>query len=559
MTIKQRLFSILVAGFTIITIQAIDFDNFSQTPCNTCDQVKLNDFWTKAKNGEFDKEEIKKHLDSEILNNKNKSYEDYSNILQQAVCSGKIDPSYQPHLLYSKEYNSNDKDDIVGIAIQKEDLNLLDICLEQEYSPNDPITINKEKISILRALKSTPFSGKKPHLLHLQIWSRLKKYNANFNMPIDDRKRTLLHDLIHDSDVPEQVSLIQWLLKETNIDINKPDVDGNTAGHIIAHYHGINPYSKSKNHEAAFDIFKNNSFNPLQRNNYGQTAKDMIRTHSEKNQKIISLWEQYETEYKLNNPDYATNQKCYNQQNTINLNPIVTSQKAQKAYNFFPRDSKIGNFCKNNPLNLDCLRLAELFTAANKAYHAIVDENNISNSCSNYSKEEKILREKIYFKKDNILEKMRNKTFTNEELNLLDPETQKQLDNVKELGFPEKDVLIEKIINVIGNIPFLKNELAIVEQQHQNASKEFTKAIIKEQECCKKIEGNYQPLYFDKCQDSWYHQSVKKLLKKVITNPFYTKQLHQGKEIDVLTPEVEEECLLIGKALYNARYNQKQS
>ena len=560
MIIKQRLFSLLIAGFTVITGQAMNFDEFSQIPCKTCDQVKLNDFWTKAKNDEIDPKTIKKHLESELLNNEEKSYEDCSDTLQQAICSGKIDFSYQPGLTYSNEYYYSNENDLVGLAIEKEDLQLLDICLEQGYSPNNPITVGKEKKSILDAINSKyPSYYNKLNLnLCLQMWSRLKKYNADFNMPIGDKKETLLHYLVRDSNAPEKAFLIQWLLKETNLDINKPNVDGNTAGHDIAYYCTVQHY---KTNEAAFDVLTNNNFNPLQRNNYGQTTADMIYPHmktgyNHHDKEMIKLWKECETEYKLNNPDYATNQKCYNQISTINL--TITPEEAQKAYGFFPQDSTIGTFCKHNPFNQDCLQLAELFTAANTALHAIVTGNHILDSCSNYDKEETDLRKKISSITDNISKKINNRTLTNKELNLLDPETREQLANIEQLDFEKRHFLREKIINTIGDIPLLENMLNAIIQKHQIASKKYTKVSIKAQDSLKRIEGNYQPLYFDHCQDSWYHKSVKNLLKKVITNPFYTKQLHQNKEIDVLTPEVEEECLKISEALYNARYNKNR-
>ena len=556
MIVKQKLLSLLVAGFAVLTGQAMDFDEFSQKPCKTCDQVPLNDFWTKAKNGEFDQQTIEKHLRSELRKNGDKSYEECSNILHQALCSGKIDHSYQPFFGYSKHYPY--ETDLVGLAIEKEDLELLDICLEQGYSPNNPITIDKEKKSILEAINSRfRFYYKKNPNLCLQVWSRLKKHNADFNIPINKQEETLLHDFIHGSYLPQEALLGQWLLNNTNIDINRPDVYGNTAGHRIADYCGMPSYTYEIS-EAAFNVLKQNNFNPLQRNNYGQTTRDMIRSYAEKDEKIITLWKEYETEYKLNNPDYATNQKCYNQKNSINL--TITPQEAYNAYDFFPKNAKIRTFCKRNFLDHDCLQLAELFIAANEAYHAGEYKENIRKSDRSYSEEKNALKEKIYSIKDNvnITKKICDKALTDKELNLLDLETKEQLANIEQLNFEERFFLVTKIRNVLTNLPLLENLLTNVEQKCQIASEEYTKVNIKEQENLKRIKGNYQPLCFDNCQDSWYHKSVKKLLKKVITNPFYTKQLHQGKEIDVLTPEVEEECLKISEALYNARCNQKQ-
>ncbi|HLJ31861.1 MAG TPA: hypothetical protein VKU36_05455 [Candidatus Babeliales bacterium] len=450
--------------------------------------------------------------------------EEAHQLFTQAINSG-IQPS--TIVAFKHDY------DIIGYAIDKKDKNLLITCFEKGYSPDSLVLYKDKKIP---ALAVVPFD----------FWPLFKKYKANFNIMLkDNRYRTLLHKFIPTNDNHE----IQWLLKETNMDINQPDGDGNTIGHIFVN-NAL--YGNEKEDKEVFNLLKSYDIDPFQKNNDNKTPKEiaqknllasqtgMIRYQSTFPQ-MLSLWEDYEKEYAQNIHKKAKT-RCYCEifvdlKNPCLLSEDFTTDQIQDAYNFFPQDSRIGSFCKQHPANPDCIILAKHYICFNNVDRITEKIKTIQSQINALEKEEKIVDKAL-----NDSDKLSKE----EKLNLLEPETREKYNKRAQLSAKEQFDLNEVIRTEqekkLG-ITDLENQHDSIKDQLNQLESEFKIIRSQRDQADEKIYGYYSALDFAICSGkSAYHRAVKNLLAMI--------------------PDEQEkyiEAACINEGLHNAYNNKKQS
>jgi hypothetical protein len=455
--------------------------------------------------------------------------EEAHQLFTQAINSG-IQPS--TIVAFKHDY------DIIGYAIDKKDKNLLITCFEKGYSPDSLVLYKDKKIPALAVVPS-------------DFWPLFKKYNAHFNIMLKDNTYgTLLHKFIPINDNHE----IQWLLKETNIDINQPDGDGNTVGHILVNNAR---YENEKEDKELFNLLKSYGINPFQKNNTNETPKEIAQKNLLKSQKgmikyqsifpkMLSLWEDYEKEYAQNITNKKVKKYCYCEifkdlKNPCLLSEGFTTDRIQDAYNFFPKDSRIGSFCKQHPTNPDCITLAKHYICFNNVDLIAEKIKIIPSQIYALEKEEKIVDKAL-----NDSEEQYYALSKEEQLNLLEPETREKYNTRAQLSAEEEIALDKAIVDEqekkLGIVD-LKNRQNTIKNQLHQLEKELKATAQQYDEAHEKIYGYYSALDFAICSGkSAYHHAVKNLLAMI--------------------PDEQEkyiEAACINEGLHNAYNNKKQS
>jgi len=459
-------------------------------------------------------------------------------LFTQAVQSG-IAPSTPTRLIDVSQR------DIMAYALEKKNQQLVERCFEHGYSPDNLVLYDNKKIPALSIASPN-------------VWPLFKKYNAHFDILFFDPFREYKTTVLHQSLFPEKVKTIEWLLKETTIDINQPDGNGDTIGHCL-----VPLFDKEK--VEIFDILKNNGFNPFQKNNKNQTPKECAeywvqwyknRLSSHPNDydfqedlydaiTMFSLWEKYENEYLQNNAHKQNKKLCYCEKfikphkKDIIIESSCTSEQIMNAYNFFPADSLIGLLCKKNPDHNDCIVIAKHYMSFNDFHLMIEKEKNLQQQEKVLEKEKEKLCKPLYIAYDQLKALSLQK-----KIDLLDSENQRKYSNRSQLSDIDK-LKIATQINLAAEkhvgVTALKNQQDIIEQQLQQIKTELFSVweAVKKQR--RRIQGYYSALDFNICLGkSSYHKAVKNLLEMIPDE------------------ERHREAAKINEGLHNAYHNKKQ-
>lgn len=455
-------------------------------------------------------------------------HEAINHLCRTAIASG-VPPSAPMNFGYPKH-------DIMAYALTNNNESLVEYCFEHGHSPNNVVLYHGKNVP---ALKIAP----------AQFWSLFKKYNANFNVLVKHYD-TLLHRSIWDHE-----DKTGWLIEETQLDINQPNGSGNTPAHTLAEKF----YIGGEKNEAQFNSLAKNGFNPFQKNNDNQTPKEIAQKKKElyeKNQsifissqsasQIVLLLEEYEEKYLQSKQQRNTQKHCYCQTfANFNKKPFsiesqdFTPEKIIDAYTFFPQDSHIGFFCKQNPTNSDSIIIAKHYISFNNVYHLT------QRRCNNWNQTKELEKKKqeIIIQHNILTEQIRNMPIE-EQILLLAPEIQEQFKKIDQMSFEEENNLyeiLEKTQEDKFGITLLTEQLNNIRTQLKELENE--KVLKKEKQGRKKIQGYYSALDFDVCLGSSpYHQAVKNLLAMLTDH-----------ELRVI------EASKINEGLHNAYHNKKQS
>ena len=459
------------------------------------------------------------------------------NLLIQSIHSGNATPS---------TITVDSKFDILGYGIKYNYKELITYCFKQGYSPDNPVLYNGKKIPALT-------------IASFDLFPLFKKYNAHFNIMLKDKNhRTLLHKFMSNHN-----NEIAWLLKETTIDINQPDGYGNNVGHILADSFYVGNDEKNKR---TFQTIIQHGINPFQKNNDNQTPREIayeialdyqkrlvedpnginLQAFHYRALKMLSLWEKYEKEYQENSINKPVKKHCYcenfahlNKKDIALQSTDFPLEQIQDAYSFFPQDSCIGFFCKQNPTHIDCITVAKHYLCFNNVHHLAKKRSENWSQYRILEKEKHSIGKQIAVA-ENQMFNLSNKAV----VDLLDPEIKKKYSMIDQLPAKEQfalyDIIAQTRQDILGITPLNKQIDSINEQLQQLENEDVSG---KEKKARKKIYGYYSALDFAVCAGkSSYHRAVKNLLA-------------------MLSDEQEKykEAAKINEGLHNAYHNKKQS
>lgn len=254
-------------------------DNPIQT---TQKPIALSETWRRARSGEMTKKEIQRFLKASVLaisysdNGQDKKVKQLNKLFTQAFYADAIANPFKKQFYGIKFKDKNDELSLLALpdehyaTVLSHLMKFTSIMEFATLAGTDYVLEQAVRKAV--ALERTPDVQEKINMAlvtaldHSSIFNFnrfeiFKKYGVSFNIPLEDGN-TLLHRY---GIIPQSVL---WLLKNTDIDVNKQNNKGDTVAHILASAFTSNTAILV----SIFNQFIKKNINPFIRNKKNRTA-----------------------------------------------------------------------------------------------------------------------------------------------------------------------------------------------------------------------------------------------------------------------------------------------